>query len=143
MKMEFDMAIAGKCILSAEDNEINQIVLESVLSEQSLPFQIVHNGKQAVEAWRELQPRIILMDISMPILNGYEAMKIIRAEEAGTGNHVPIVALTAHALKGDDQKCFEAGADHYLTKPVNPDLLLEKISEILDDGRPDYLTVVA
>ncbi len=141
--MNFDKAIVGNCIVSAEDNEINQIVLESILAEQDLPFVIVGDGQKAVDAWRAITPKLILMDISMPVMNGYEAIRAIRAEEAGTGQKVPIIALTAHVLKCDKEKCKAAGADHYLTKPINPDLLLETIAVILSDGRPDYLSVVA
>ena len=141
--MTSDDTMIGNCIVSAEDNEVNQIVLESILAEQDLPFVVVSDGQQAVESWRELKPRIILMDISMPVMNGYDAIRMIRSEEVGTGRHVPIIALTAHALKGDEDKCKAAGADHYLTKPVNPDLLLNTIEKIINDSRPEYLSVVA
>lgn len=129
--MGYDPALVGNCILSAEDNEVNQIVLEHTLAEQELPVVIVGDGAQAVAAWRELKPLLILMDISMPVQNGLDATREIRGEEAGTGLHVPIVALTAHALKGDEEKCIESGADYYLTKPINPDVLLKKVAEII------------
>lgn len=132
MSMEFDLNKKGKCILSAEDNEVNQIVLEHTLAEQDLPFVIVGNGEEAVAAWQALDPVMIFMDISMPVMNGIEAIKKIREAEAGTGKHVPIAALTAHALSGDEERMLEAGADYYLTKPINPNLLLQKISEITD-----------
>ncbi len=129
--MNFDLNIKGKCILSAEDNEVNQIVLEHTLTEQDLPFLIVSNGQEAVEAWEALDPLVILMDISMPVMNGIEAIKIIREKEASTGKRVPIAALTAHALSGDEERMLEAGADYYLTKPINPNLIIEKIAEIV------------
>ena len=132
--MDYDPALVGNCILSAEDNEVNQIVLEHTLAEQELPVVIVGDGAQAVAAWRELKPLIILMDISMPVQNGLDATREIRAEEVQTGEHVPIVALTAHALKGDDEKCIEAGADYYLTKPINPDVLLKKVADIIGEA---------
>ena len=128
--MNFDMSMKGNCILSAEDNEVNQIVLEHTLSEQSLPFLIVSDGQEAVEAFLALDPIMIFMDISMPVMNGIEAMKKIRELEKDTGKHVPIAALTAHALSGDEERMLKAGADYYLTKPINPNLLLEKIEEI-------------
>lgn len=128
--MSFDMSLKGKCILSAEDNEVNQIVLEHTLSEQDLPFLIVGDGKQALEAWQVLDPVMIFMDISMPVMNGIEAIKAIREAEAGTGKHVPIAALTAHALSGDKERMLAAGADYYLTKPINPATVLMKIEEI-------------
>lgn len=129
--MEFDLGMRGNCILSAEDNDVNQLVLEHTLLEQELPFTIVENGKLAVDAWRTLAPRLIIMDISMPVMDGLEAMKIIRAEEQVTGHHVPIIALTAHALKGDDKRMLEGGADCYLTKPINPNVLLAKVAELV------------
>jgi len=128
--MDFDLSLKGKCILSAEDNEVNQIVLEHTLSEQDIPFVIVSDGKQALEAWQALDPVMIFMDISMPVMNGIEAIKAIREAEAGTGRRVPIAALTAHALSGDQERMLAAGADHYLTKPINPATLLTKIAEI-------------
>ncbi len=134
--MDFDLSLKGKCILSAEDNEVNQIVLEHTLSEQSLPFVIVENGAEAFEAWKQLDPVIILMDISMPVMNGIEAMQLIRDAEAAIGKHVPILALTAHALSGDESRMLEAGADHYLTKPINPETLLRKIAEVVSGSTP-------
>ncbi|KAG1702914.1 Hybrid signal transduction histidine kinase I [Nymphon striatum] len=131
---EQQKSIAGKCILSAEDNEVNQIVLEHTLAEQDLPFVIVSNGEEAFDGWEALDPLLIFMDISMPVLNGIEAIKKIREAEAATGKHVPIAALTAHALSGDEERMLEAGADYYLTKPINPNLLLTKIAEIVGPG---------
>lgn len=129
--MDFDLSVKGNCILSAEDNDVNQMVLQHTLSEQSVPFVIVENGKLAVEAWRALAPKLILMDISMPVMNGLEAMDTIRKEEEALGSRVPIIALTAHALKGDEEKMLLGGADYYLTKPINPTTLLQKIDAIL------------
>jgi CheY-like chemotaxis protein len=129
--MNFDLTIKGNCILSAEDNEVNQIVLEHTLAEQDLPFVIVSNGQEAVEGWEALDPLVILMDISMPVMNGIEAIKAIREKEEGTGKRVPIAALTAHALSGDEERMMEAGADYYLTKPIDPNLIIAKIAEIV------------
>lgn len=130
--MNIDLGLKGQCILSAEDNEVNRIVLEHTLSEQDVPFVIVNDGAQAVEAWKQLDPLLILMDISMPVMNGLEAMAHIRGEETSTGQHVPIIALTAHALSGDEERMIAAGADFYLTKPINPSSLLMKIAEVLN-----------
>lgn len=138
--MDFDATLIGNCILSAEDNDVNQMVLEHTLAEQSVPFIIVENGKLAVEAWEQLNPRLILMDISMPVMNGIEAIGLIREREAQAGSHVPIIALTAHALKGDDEKMLAAGADYYLTKPINPTTLLNKIASILN--APEKLAIM-
>jgi len=130
--MNFDQKLKGKCILSAEDNEVNQIVLEHTLDEQKHPYVIVNNGAEAVEGWRQLQPKLILMDISMPVMNGYEAIEVIRTEE-DSANRVPILVLTAHALNGDRERAIVAGADDYITKPINPDDLLHKIQVLLGE----------
>ena len=132
--MQFDESLRGRCILSAEDNEVNQIVLEHTLAEQNVPFVIVSNGEEAVEAWRQLDPRLILMDISMPVMNGLDAIANIRQAELQLGKHVPIIALTAHALSGDEDRMIGGGADYYLTKPINPSVLLSQIARILNDS---------
>ena len=120
-------------ILVAEDNEVNQLVFAQILSGLGLNYRIAGNGRTAVEMHRALKPRLILMDISMPELNGYEATQAIRAAEAATGEHTPIIGVTAHALKGDSKKCFEAGMDDYLPKPVSPDRLSAKIGAWLSE----------
>jgi CheY-like chemotaxis protein len=78
-------------------------------------------------------PRLILMDVSMPEMNGYEATRAIRAAEAATGARIPIIGVTAHALKGDRDKCIEAGMDDYLSKPISPDRLGAKIGNWLGE----------
>jgi CheY-like chemotaxis protein len=83
--------------------------------------------------YRTLSPRLILMDVSMPEMNGYEATRAIRAGEAGKGAHIPIIGVTAHALKGDREKCIEAGMDDYLSKPISPDRLGAKIGNWLSE----------
>jgi len=129
--MEYDLSISGNCILSAEDNEVNQMVLQHTLDEQQLPYVIVDDGKKAYEAWKALNPKIILMDISMPVMNGMESIALIRNDEMTLGKRVPIVALTAHALKGDEERFIESGADYYMSKPLNPSALLDMINRIL------------
>ena len=109
-------------VLVAEDNEVNQIVFEQILEGLSYEFSIVDNGAKAVEAWRENRPDIILMDVSMPVMSGLDACAAIRKAEAGE-SHVPIIAVTAHAMTGDEERCLAAGMDDYLTKPVSPERL--------------------
>lgn len=109
-------------VLVAEDNDVNQIVFAQILEGLGADFHIVADGKQAVDAWRTFEPDIILMDVSMPVMNGLEASAAIRSAEAGPV-HVPIVAVTAHAMGGDRERCLAAGMDDYLTKPVSPDRL--------------------
>ena len=114
-------------ILVAEDNEVNQLVFTQILGDTGYTFAIVGNGRLAVKAFGEMHPRMILMDVSMPEMNGLEASAEIRRLEAETGRHVPIVGVTAHALKGDRQRCLEAGMDDYLSKPISPKALIEKV----------------
>ena len=126
-------------ILVAEDNEVNQLVFTQILAETALAFQIVSNGKLAVEAFAAMRPSMILMDVSMPEMNGLEATAAIRALEASLGVHTPIIGVTAHALRGDRERCLDAGMDDYLPKPISPKALLEKIARWsaakLDDQR--------
>ena len=116
-------------ILVAEDNEVNQLVFTQILADTPYSFEIVGNGRRAVEAFSEMKPRMILMDVSMPEMNGIEATAAIRGLEAGAASHVPIVGVTAHALKGDRERCLEAGMDDYLPKPISPKALLEKVEK--------------
>lgn len=121
-------------VLVAEDNEVNQLVFGQILSGLGLSHRIAGNGRTAVEMYRTFKPRLMLMDVSMPEMNGYEATRAIRAEEAQTGRHTPIIGVTAHALKGDREKCIEAGMDDYLPKPVSPDKLGAKIGTWLSES---------
>ncbi|RUW72486.1 response regulator [Mesorhizobium sp. M4B.F.Ca.ET.049.02.1.2] len=117
----------GLDILVAEDNEVNQMVFTQILGETGYGFEIVGNGRKALDAYGRLKPRMILMDVSMPEMNGLEATAAIRRLEEESGMHVPIVGVTAHALKGDRERCLEAGMDDYLPKPISPRALLEKL----------------
>ncbi|TIR17040.1 MAG: response regulator [Mesorhizobium sp.] len=120
-------------ILIAEDNDVNQLVFGQILNGFGLSYRIAGNGRTAVEMYRALRPRLVLMDVSMPEMNGYEATRAIRAIEAQSGDHTPIIGVTAHALKGDREKCIEAGMDDYLPKPVSPDRLGAKIGTWLSE----------
>ena len=117
----------GVDILVAEDNEVNQLVFTQILGETDYSFEIVSNGRLALAALDEVNPRIILMDVSMPEMSGLEATAAIRNAEAGSGRHIPIIGVTAHALKGDRERCIEAGMDDYLPKPISPKALIEKV----------------
>jgi CheY-like chemotaxis protein len=121
-------------ILVAEDNEVNQLVFTQILDESQYTFTIVSNGRLAVEAYGEFNPRMILMDVSMPEMNGIEATAAIRRAEGETMTRVPIVGVTAHALKGDRERCIEAGMDDYLPKPISPKSLLEKVEKWISPG---------
>ncbi|RIK84515.1 MAG: hybrid sensor histidine kinase/response regulator [Hyphomicrobiales bacterium] len=114
-------------VLVAEDNEVNQLVFSQILDGLGVNYRIASNGRIAVELYRTHRPRLILMDVSMPQMNGYEATAAIRLAEDGTGTRTPIVGVTAHALKGDREKCLDAGMDDYLSKPISPNKLAAKI----------------
>jgi len=123
---------SGLDVLVCEDNEVNQIVFTQILETIGVDFKITNNGEEGVAAYREHAPRMILMDVSMPVMNGHEATQAIREIEAAENRErTPIMAVTAHAIKGDSDKCFEAGMDDYLSKPISPQLLTEKIQKWL------------
>ncbi|MBX4948046.1 response regulator [Rhizobium binae] len=122
-------------VLVAEDNEVNQIVFTHILQSTGLSFLVVNNGQQAVSAWESHTPRIIMMDVSMPVMNGHEATRMIREREKGQGHRVPIIGVTAHALESDRELCLDAGMDDYMSKPISPELLEEKIRQWL--GKDD------
>ena len=121
----------GIRLLIAEDNEVNQIVLKQILSEAGYGFIIAENGRLAVEEYSRERPDLIIMDVSMPEMNGLDATLAIREIEGETGQHVPIIGLTAHALKGDREHCLESGMDDYLPKPISVENLLGSIEALL------------
>ena len=106
-------------ILLAEDNAINRQVVETLLQKRGYLVTSVANGRLAVDAIQKRDYDVILMDVQMPEMDGFEATRIIRNLENG-GRHTPIIAMTAHAMKGDAERCLEAGMDDYLSKPLDP-----------------------
>lgn len=119
-------------VLVAEDNEVNQLVFSQILNGMGINYHIVDNGRKAVEAWQSRKPALVLMDVSMPELNGLEATRKIRQAEGVGDRSTPIVGVTAHALTGDRERCLDAGMDDYLSKPVSPDKLAEKLGKWLE-----------
>ena len=115
-------------ILVADDNDVNRAVYTQILTNAGFSYKIAGNGAEAVQFFRQFKPRIICMDVSMPILNGYEATEQIRQIEQDLNTHTPIIGITAHALADDRLKCEEAGMDDYLAKPVSPQALIEMIT---------------
>lgn len=116
-------------ILVAEDNEVNQIVFQQILESLNVNFKIAENGKVALETYKSERPQLILMDVSMPEMNGKEATIAIREHEAMKNwEQTPIIGVTAHALKGDMEACLDVGMNDYLSKPVSPHMLIEKIN---------------
>ncbi|MFN7950032.1 MAG: PAS domain S-box protein [Blastocatellia bacterium] len=108
----------GLRILLAEDNEINQEVAVALLQKHGHQVTVAVNGLKAIEAWQRAEFDLILMDVQMPEMGGFEATAVIRGRELRRSTHIPIIALTAHAMKGDRERCLAAGMDGYLTKPI-------------------------
>jgi PAS domain S-box-containing protein len=121
-------------ILLAEDNAVNQMLAVRLLEKRGHNVVVAGNGKQAVAAVENNPFDVILMDVQMPLLNGFEATAAIRAREAGSPKRTPIIAMTAHAMKGDREKCLAAGMDGYVSKPVQATELYEAISSIVPSG---------
>ncbi len=114
-------------ILAAEDNRTNQLVFRKMVKDLNIELKFANNGIEAVELYQSFEPDLVFMDISMPEMDGKEATGEIRKLEALTGRHVPIVALTAHAMTGDSEGILAAGLDYYLTKPLRKAVILERI----------------
>lgn len=110
-------------VLVAEDNVVNQMVITSMLEKLGCEATIANNGREAVEFYGKMKFDLVLMDISMPEMDGVEATALIRSTQATKGEKTPIIGVTAHALAEDRQRCLDAGMDDYLPKPVKPDAL--------------------
>jgi PAS domain S-box-containing protein len=120
-------------ILLAEDNAINQRLARAMLEMQQHDVTIASNGRQALEALEALDKGgfdVVLMDIQMPELDGLDATREIRRREQTTGEHVPIIAMTAHAMKGDRERCLESGMDEYVSKPIRMKELNHRLSQL-------------
>jgi two-component system sensor histidine kinase/response regulator len=115
-------------ILLAEDNPINREVATRMLTKRGHKVTVAENGKEAVDKLESQSFDMILMDVQMPEMDGFEATGMIRQKEKRTGGHIPIVAMTAHAMKGDRERCLAAGMDSYISKPISVDELL-KVTE--------------
>ncbi len=128
-------------ILVAEDNIVNQRLITRLLEKKLHHFVVVPNGRAALEQQRRQVFDLILMDCEMPEMDGHEATRQIRQEEALTGRHIPIVALTAHAMRGDKERCIAAGMDSYVSKPVKLEELFSAIEGAVAGGdRPATTT---
>jgi two-component system sensor histidine kinase/response regulator len=123
--------IPSQRILLAEDSVVNQKLAVGLLQRNGHTVVVANNGKQAAEIASTQEFDLILMDVQMPELDGMEATALIRAQQQQTGKRVPIVAMTAHAMKGDRDRCLAAGMDDYLSKPIRAKQLFEKIAEVL------------
>jgi CheY-like chemotaxis protein len=126
-KVTIDKVEQDKIILCVEDNLINQEVMENIIKRKGYKYIAAYNGKEALDILKNNKVDLILMDVQMPELNGFEATKIIRDEELD-GQHIPIIAMTAYAMREDRDKCIQADMDDYLVKPFD----IKKFYEIIE-----------
>ena len=126
-------------ILLAEDGLVNQKVATALLTRRGHSVVIANNGLEALHHLQEQTFDLVLMDVQMPEMDGLEATQAIRSLEQQTGGHVPIIAMTAHAMKGDQERCLAAGMDGYLSKPIESDKLYAIVEGF---SRPSRVTVV-
>jgi PAS domain S-box-containing protein len=124
-------------ILLAEDNAVNQTLAVRLLEKRGYSVTVVANGRLAVEAVLKQDFDVVLMDIQMPEMDGFEATATIRAKQELAGKRVPIIAMTAHALKGDEERCIRAGMDRYVSKPIRPAELFAAIGSLTGADGPD------
>ena len=120
-------------ILLVEDHPVNQRLARKLLEKWGHTVLVAANGRKALEAIERNNFDLVIMDVQMPEMNGLEAARQIRAQEKATGAHLPIIAMTAHAMKGDREQCLAAGMDAYITKPIDPDLLFRTIEGTASD----------
>jgi len=116
-------------ILIVEDNELNRDMLTRRLTRKGYTVRSVGDGQAAIEAIGAVTPDLVLMDMNLPVMNGWDACKALRAQPQT--QNLPIIALTAHAMSGDEQKALNAGCDDYTTKPIDFPLLISKIEQLL------------
>jgi CheY-like chemotaxis protein len=121
----------GRRVLLVEDTAVNQTLATRLLEKRGYFVTLAANGREAVEGFEKNRFDLVLMDIQMPEMDGFEATAAIRALEQLSGEHVPIIAMTAHALKGDKERCLAAGMDGYVSKPIHPRDLFSTIERLL------------
>jgi two-component system sensor histidine kinase/response regulator len=126
-------------VLLAEDNSVNRKLATRLLEKRGHRVIVAQNGREAIDALAKEPVDLVLMDVQMPVMDGLEATSAIRANEKQTGEHVPIIALTAHAMRGDQERCREAGADDYLSKPIRNSEFLAALDRVrgAKKSRPD------
>jgi signal transduction histidine kinase/DNA-binding response OmpR family regulator len=128
---ENSFILKGANILLAEDEPISGALTEKLLQQAGISVTVVENGQQAVDEIGRGEYQVVLMDVQMPVMDGLMATQKIRARERKEGGHQSIIALTAHAMQGDRERCLQAGMDDYLTKPINKDQLLDMLTKYL------------
>jgi len=117
--------------LVAEDNPVNQKLIARLLEKRGHTVVLAQNGREALEALEKRHFDIVLMDVQMPEMDGFEATKRIREKEQASGTHQPIIALTAHAMQGDEERCLAGGMDGYVTKPIKLEDLFSVIEKVV------------
>ncbi|MBV6340259.1 MAG: response regulator [Candidatus Magnetobacterium sp. LHC-1] len=120
-------------ILIAEDNDINQKLIVKMLQRYGHDTSLANNGKEAVRMLKEQSFDLVLMDVQMPEMDGFEAVKLIRAGEKEGGAYIPIIAITAHAMKSDIDRCMESGMNGYVSKPIKVDKLIAEINRVTEE----------
>jgi len=128
-RIKYPSALKDKRILLVEDNDINQLVAKDILEQVGIHVSIASNGEEAIEYVRANKFDAVLMDVQMPIMDGYKATEIIRKSYSSW--ELPIIAMTANALKGDRERSLEPGMNDYISKPINPELLFETLAKWL------------
>lgn len=118
-------------VLLAEDNPLNRLLATRLLEKHGYTFSVAVNGQEALKAVEKERFDCVLMDIQMPVMDGFEAAAAIREKERMTGGHLPIIAMTAHAMTGDRERCLAAGMDDYVSKPIQPKELFLALERIL------------
>jgi len=121
-------------VLLVEDGRVNQKLAIALLEKHQHSVVVASNGNEAIAALASNQFDVVLMDVEMPEMDGLEATVVIRTQERQTGEHVPIIAMTAHAMKGDRDRCLAAGMDEYVSKPIRTQQLFDTLRSILQDG---------
>ena len=119
-------------ILLAEDNQVNQQVATRLLNKLGHDVQVVENGQLALEALQTCQFDVVLMDVQMPVLDGFKSVAAIREQERSTGHHQLVIAMTAHAMSGDRKRCLDAGMDDYVSKPISAEAVSAALARVVD-----------
>jgi CheY-like chemotaxis protein len=120
-------------ILLVEDNKINQVLATKLLEKWGHSSSVASNGKEALSTLEREKFDLVLMDVQMPEMDGIQATRMIREKEKETGNHIPIVAMTAYAMDSDRVRCLEAGMDAYVSKPINVQELFKTVESLVTE----------
>jgi CheY-like chemotaxis protein len=118
-------------VLLAEDSVVNQKLAIGLMEKHGHSVVVANNGKEAIAALASHRFDVVLMDVEMPEMDGLEATAVIRVKEKQTGEHIPVIAMTAHAMKGDRERCLEAGMDDYVSKPIRAQQLFDTLESVL------------